>query len=80
MYVFLLYTKLLEGNAKVGQLARETLDYDTDPQASVLCADLKPLVNSYIQQLLQIKWNVPVRGRYICLLKTTLWSQQSSNN
>ena len=35
-------------------------------------ADLKPLVNSYIQQEVQIKWDVSIHGRDLCLLKPTL--------
>ena len=31
-----------------------------------------PLVNSYIQQLVQIKWDVAVQGRVLYLLKPTL--------
>ena len=38
----------IEGNERVNQLARETLDHDIDPLANVHHADLKPLVNSYI--------------------------------
>ena len=45
----------IEGNERVDQLAKETLDQDIDPLASVHHTDWKPLVNSYIQQLVQIK-------------------------
>ena len=38
----------IEGNERVDQLARETLDHNIDPLANVHHADLKPLVNSYI--------------------------------
>ena len=38
-----------DGNERVDQLAKETLDQDVDPLASVHHTDLKPLVNSYIQ-------------------------------
>ena len=38
------------------QLAKDTLDHDTDSQASVHYADLNPLVNYSIQQLVRIKW------------------------
>ena len=49
----------------VDQLAKETLDHDIDPLTTVHFADLKPLVNSYIQQEVQIKWDVSVtRGRF----------------
>ena len=37
------------GNERVGQLAKDTLENDIDPLASVHCVDLKPLVNFYIQ-------------------------------
>ena len=63
-----------EGNERVEQLARETLAHDIDPLANVHHADLKPLVNSYIQQLVQIKWDVVVHGRDLYLLKPTLGS------
>ena len=53
----------IDGNERVDQLAKETLDQDIDPLASVHYTDLKPLVNSYIQQLVQIKWDVVVHGR-----------------
>ena len=54
------------------RLAKETLDQDIDPLASVYYTDLKPLVNSYIQKLFQTKWDVAVHGRDIYLLKPTL--------
>ena len=62
----------IEGNEKVDQLAKETLSQDIDPLASVHYTDLKPLVNCYIQQLVQTKWDVAVHGRYIYLVKPTL--------
>ena len=34
--------------------------------------DMKPLVNSYIQKLVQTKWDVAVHGRDLCLVKPTL--------
>ena len=61
----------IEENERVDQLARETLDHDIDPLANVHHADLKPLVNSYIQQLVQIKWDVALHGRDLYLLKPT---------
>ena len=42
------------------------------PTASVHCTDLKPLVNSYIQKLVQTKWDVAVHGRDLYLVKPTL--------
>ena len=60
------------GNAIVDQLAQGTLDHDVDPLATVHCADLKPVVNSYIQQEVQIKWDVSIHGRDLYLLKPTL--------
>ena len=62
----------IEGNEKVDQSAKESLDHDIDPLARVHYADLKPLINSYIQQLVQIKWDVAVHGRDLYLLKPTL--------
>ena len=55
------------------QLARETLDQDVSPLANVHYTDLKPLVNSYIQQLVKTKWNLAVHGRDLNFLKQTLW-------
>ena len=51
------------------QLAKETLDQDIDTLASVHYTDMKPLVNSYIQKLVQTKWDVSVQGRDLYLLK-----------
>ena len=62
----------IEGNEIVVQLAKETLDHDIDPLATVHYADLKPVVNSYIQQEVQIKWGVSIHGRDLYLLKPTL--------
>ena len=44
----------IEGNERVDQLAKETIDHDIDPLTNVRYADLKPLVNSYIQLLVQV--------------------------
>ena len=60
------------GIERVVQSAKEPLDHDIDPLARVHYADLKPLINSYIQQLVQIKWDVSVHGRDLYLLKPTL--------
>ena len=62
----------IEGNEIVVQLAKETLDHDIDPLATVHYADLKPVVNFYIQQEVQIKWGVSIHGRDLYLLKPTL--------
>ena len=53
----------IDGNERVDQLAKETLERDIDPLASVHYTDMKPLVNSYIQKLVQTKWDVAVHGR-----------------
>ena len=60
------------GYEKVNQLAKESLDQDIDPLVSVHYTDLKPLVNSYIHQLVQTKWDVAVHGRDIYHMKPTL--------
>ena len=65
----------IEGNEIVDQLANETLDHDIDPLTTVYYADLKPVVNSYIQQEVQIKWNVSIHGRYL-YLETNTWATQ----
>ena len=62
----------IEGNEMVDQLAKETLDHDIDPLPTVHFADLKPLLYSYIQREVQIKWDVSIHGRDLYLLKPTL--------
>ena len=62
----------IEGNEIVDQLAKETLYHDIDPLATVHYVDLNPVVNSYIQQEVQIKWDVSIHGRDLYLLKSTL--------
>ena len=62
----------IHGNEGVDQLAIETPDQDIDPLASVHYTDIKPLVNSYIQKLVQTKWDVAVNGRDLYLVKPTL--------
>ena len=61
-----------EGNETVDQLAKATIDQDIEPLASLHYTPLKPLVNSYIQQFVQFKWDVAVYGRYPYLVKPTL--------
>ena len=61
----------IEGNES-RPASKEMLDHNIDPLANVHHADLKPLVNSYIQQLVQTKWDVAVHGRDLYLLKPTL--------
>ena len=62
----------IDGNERVDQLAKETLDQDIDPLASVHYTDMKPLVNSYIHKLVQTKWDVAVHDRDLYLVKPTL--------
>ena len=62
----------IEGNERVDQLAKETLGQEIDPLTSVHYTDLKPLVSSYIQQLVQTKWDVAIHGRDLYLVKPTL--------
>ena len=62
----------IDKNERVDQLAKETLDQDVDPLASVHYTDMKPLVSSYIQKLVQTKWDVSVHGRDLYLVKPTL--------
>ena len=61
----------IDGNERVDQLAKETLDQDIDPLANVNYTDMKPLVSSYIQKLVQTKWDVAVHGRDLYLEKPT---------
>ena len=63
---------VIEGNVRVEQLAKETLDQDTEPLANVDYTYMKPLIDSSIQQLAQTKWELAVHGRYLYLLKPTL--------
>ena len=62
----------IEGNEKVDQLAKETLNQDKDPLASIHYTGWKSLVNSYIQKLVQTKWDVAVHGRDLYPVKPTL--------
>ena len=62
----------IAGNETVDELAKESLKLDINRSASVHYADLKPLVNSYIQGLVQTKWDVSIHGRDLYLLKATL--------
>ena len=60
----------IDGNERVDQLAKKTLDQGIDPLASVHYTDMKPLVNSYIQKLVQTKWGVAVHGRDLLSCET----------
>ena len=62
----------IEGNERVDQLEKDTFGHDIDPLATAHYTDLKPLVNSYILQLIQNKWYVAVHGRDLYLVKPTL--------
>ena len=62
----------IEGNEIVDQLAKETLDHDIDLLTTVHYADSKPLVNPYIQQEIQTKWDITIHGRDLYLVKPTL--------
>ena len=62
----------IDGNERVDQLSKGTLDHDIDPLVGVHYADLKPLFNSYIQQLVQLKWDVAVHDRDLYFVKPTL--------
>ena len=58
----------IEGNWRVDQLAKGTLKQDIDPLASIHYTDWKPLVNSYIQQLVQTRWDVALHVRDLYLI------------
>ena len=62
----------IEGNERMDQLAKETLDQEINPLASAHYTDLKPLVTSYIKKLAQTKWNVDVHGTGLYFVKPTL--------
>ena len=70
----------IDGNERVDQLAKETLDQGIDPLANVHYTDIKPLVNSYIQKLVQTKWDVAVHGRILFLVKPTLGPPKKSQH
>ena len=65
----------IDGNERVDQLAKEPLDQDIDPLASVHYTDMKPLVNSYIQKMVQTKWGVAVHGKDLYLVKSHILSR-----
>ena len=72
-----LYTDGSKMNERVGAAAvinRHFQNGETtlDPLASDHYTDMKPLVNSYIQKLVQTKWDVVVHGRDLYLVKPTL--------
>ena len=69
----------IEGNERLDQLTKETLDQDTHPLASIHYTYLKPLVNFCIQPLVQTKWDVAVEGRDLYLEKPTLGHQRNSS-
>ena len=54
------------------ELTKYTLDHDIHPLGSLPYADLKPLINSYIHEVVQIMWGVAVHGRDLYLLQPTL--------
>ena len=62
----------IDGNERVDQLANKTLDQDIDPLASVHYTDMKPLVNSYIQKMVQTKWDVARHGRDLLSRETNI--------
>ena len=64
----------IDGNERVDQLAKETLDQDIDPLACVHYTDMKPLVNSHILNLVQTKWDVaPNQSWRGCRYPTSNW-------
>ena len=64
----------IDGNERVDQLAKEA--QDIDPLASVHYTNMKPLVNSYIQKLVQTNWDVAIHSRDLYLVKPTLGSRK----
>ena len=67
----------IEGNERVDQVAKETIDHDINPLTNVHYGDLKPLVNFYIQQLVS---NQMICGctwqRYLSLETNTRATQE----
>ena len=66
----------IEDNDIVDQLAKGALTM-TDLLKTVHYADLKPLVNSYIKQEVQTKWDELIHGRDLYLVKPTLGPPQN---
>ena len=62
----------IEGNEAADKLAKESLGLNIDALLGIYHADLKPQVNAYVQQLMQIKWDVEVHGRDLYLLQANL--------
>ena len=62
----------IEGNEAADKLAKESLGLNIDALLGIYHADLKPQVNAYVQQLMQVKWDVEVHGRDLYLLKANL--------
>ena len=62
----------IEGNEAADKLAKESLGLNIDALLGIFHADLKPQVNAYVQQLMQVKWDVEVHGRDLYLLKANL--------
>ena len=62
----------IDGNETADRLAKEALEQEVDPRLKIHYADLKPLVNTYIQSLAQTRWDVSVHGRDLYLLKPNL--------
>ena len=71
----------IDGNERVDQLAKDTLDQDIDPVTSVHYTDMKPLVNSYIQKLVQTKWDqVYLYMAEISILWNQHWGHRRSSS
>ena len=68
----------IEGNWRVDQLAKGTLKQVIDPLASIHYTDWKPLVNSYIQQLVQTRWDVALHVRDLYLINQHWGNRRNS--
>ena len=62
----------IEGNKVVDKLAKKSLDLDIDNLLGIYHADLKHHVNTYVQQLMQVKLDVEVHRIDLYLLKANL--------
>lgn len=62
----------IEGNELVDQKAKDSLNENVNILSKIHYADLKPQVNTYIQNLVQIKWDVEIHGRDLYLIKPEL--------
>ena len=70
----------IEGNERVDQLAKRDPWLWQRPTGECPLYRFEATGNSYIQQLVQIKWDVVTYGKNVYLLKPTLWPSTKSQH